>query len=394
MELILLLIYSFFAWLVFGKFKWLPWNIVTQVITITIPIIGLAILILLLNIFAPSTSDVRIVNYVVQVVPRVKGRVIEVPVEPDRPVKKGSVLFRIDPVLYQSDVDALEAQKASLEAQLSSKKGYARELDEQQRNARGTREATAAKLALARKRLAQTKELAEAGAGSQFDYEQAQTDVSNLQGELLAAEGAEQQIVQKLSARAGTDAELADVAQMRASIAQTDALLAAARWNLNETTVLAPANGTVVNLQLREGSAVAAFPITPAMSFVEDEQWVLALFRQNELRYIKPGQEAEIALKTHPDRIIKCKVDTIIWASGTGQLPISGVIPQQLTQPMPAGYFAVRLLVDGKDKDIFLAPGAAGIGAVYTDHGAMVHIIRKVFLRVSTKIDWLVLKLH
>src|SRR5512134_3177780 len=105
MEAILLGIYAFFAWLVFGKFKWLPWNIVTQVITITIPIIFLAILILLLNIYAPSSSDVRVVNYVVQVVPRVAGRVIEVPVQPDRPVKKGAVLFRIDPVLYQSQYD-------------------------------------------------------------------------------------------------------------------------------------------------------------------------------------------------------------------------------------------------------------------------------------------------
>jgi multidrug resistance efflux pump len=393
MELILLLIYSFFAWLVFGKFKWLPWNITTQVITITIPVIGMAILILLLNIYAPSSADVRVINYVVQIVPRVAGRVIEVPIEPDRPVKKGDVLFRIDPALYQSQVDALEAQRESLVAKLSSTQAYARELDEQLRSARGKRVATNARLELARKRLAQTRELAAAGAGSKYDFEQAETDVANLDGELAAAVAAESQIVQKLSARSSDD-ELSDVAQIRASIAQVEAQLDGARWNLNETTVLAPANGTVVNLQLREGSAVAAFPISPAMAFVEDEQWVLALFRQNELRYIKPGLEAEIALKTHPNQIIKCKVDSVIWASGTGQLPISGVIPNQLTQPMPPGYFAVRLLPVDKDKDVFLAAGAAGVGAVYTEHGVMVHIIRKVFLRVSTKLDWLVLKLH
>lgn len=393
MELLLLLIYSGFAWLVFFKFKWLPWNITTQVITITIPVIAIAILILILNIVAPSSSDVRVINYVVQIVPRVAGRVIEVPVEPDRPVKKGTVLFRIDPILYQSQVDALEAQKASLEAQLGSKQAYARELDEQLRNARGKRIATAARLELARKRLAQTRELAEAGAGSRYDFEQAETDVANLEGELAAAQAAEAQYVQKLSARSANN-ELEDVAQIRASIAQVDAQLDGARWNLNETTVLAPADGTVVNLQLREGSAVAAFPITPAMSFVEDEQWVLALFRQNELRNIKPGQEAEIALKTHPNRIIKCKVDSIIWASGSGQLPISGVVPNQMTQPMPPGYFAVRLLPEGKDRELFLAAGAAGVGAVYTDHGEIVHIVRKVFLRISTKLDWLVLKVH
>ena len=393
MELLLLLIYSGLAWLVFFKFKWLPWNITSQVITITIPIIGIAVLILLLNIFAPSSSDVRVINYVVQIVPRVAGRIIEVPVQPDRPVKKGEVLFRIDPILYQADVDALEAQRNALQAQLGSTQAYARELDEQLRNARGKRVATAARLDLARKRLQQTRELASAGAGSKYDFEQAETDVANLEGELAAAQAAEAQVVQKLSARSA-DNELQDVAQIRASIAQVDAQLDAARWKLNETTVVAPSNGTVVNLQLREGSAVTAFPVAPAMSFVEDEQWVLALFRQNELRFIKPGQEAEIALKTHPNRIIKCKVDSILWASGTGQLPISGVIPNQLTQPMPPGYFAVRLLPEGKDRDLFLAAGAAGVGAVYTDRGTMVHIVRKVFLRISTKFDWLVLKVH
>ena len=88
MELILLLIYSFFVWLVFFKFKWLPWNITTQVIVFTLPIVALAVLIFLLNIFAPSSSDVRTLNYVVQVVPRVSGHVIDVPIEPNRPIKR------------------------------------------------------------------------------------------------------------------------------------------------------------------------------------------------------------------------------------------------------------------------------------------------------------------
>ena len=55
MEILLLAIYAFFAWLIFFKFKWLPWNIITQVITITIPVIALTILVLFLNIVAPSS---------------------------------------------------------------------------------------------------------------------------------------------------------------------------------------------------------------------------------------------------------------------------------------------------------------------------------------------------
>ena len=67
-------------------------------------------MLLLLNIFAPTTSDVRVVKYVVPIVSQVRGRVIEVPVENNRPVKKGDVLFKIDPTPYENEVRSLEAQ--------------------------------------------------------------------------------------------------------------------------------------------------------------------------------------------------------------------------------------------------------------------------------------------
>src|SRR6201989_3485260 len=98
MEILLLGIYSFFVWLIFFKFKWLPWNITSQVIVVTLPVIALTILILFMNIVAPSSHDVRAMNYVIPIVPRVTGQVTEVPVEPNRPIKKGDVLLNIDPV--------------------------------------------------------------------------------------------------------------------------------------------------------------------------------------------------------------------------------------------------------------------------------------------------------
>jgi hypothetical protein len=72
MEVLLLAIYAGIVWLIFFKFKWLPWNIVSQVIVVTIPIVGLTTLILLLNIVAPSSHDVRVVNYVVPINPPVR----------------------------------------------------------------------------------------------------------------------------------------------------------------------------------------------------------------------------------------------------------------------------------------------------------------------------------
>src|SRR6266850_2894960 len=112
MELILLIIYSIFVWFIFIKKKWLPWNITSQVIVVTIPVIALACIILFMNIVAPSASEVRAQNYVIPIVPRVTGQVTEVPIEPNRPIKKGDVLFKLDPEPFQLAVKAAEAKLA------------------------------------------------------------------------------------------------------------------------------------------------------------------------------------------------------------------------------------------------------------------------------------------
>jgi hypothetical protein len=87
-------------------------------------------------------------------------------------------------------------------------------------------------------------------------------------------------------------------------------------------------------------------------------------------------------------------VDSILWATAQGQMPISGNLPNTAPIPMPAQRIAVRLLVEPRDRDLFLAAGARGGGAIYTEKGKIIHVVRKVFVRVSTKIDWFVFKLH
>src|SRR6476646_945480 len=120
MEIILLGIYSFFVWLIFIKLKLLPWTTPWKVGVAIFPIVAIAILLLLLNIVAPTTSDVRVVNYVVPIVSQVRGRVIEVPVENNRPVKKGDVLFKSDQTPYQNEVHSLEAKLAEDEAKVGA----------------------------------------------------------------------------------------------------------------------------------------------------------------------------------------------------------------------------------------------------------------------------------
>jgi multidrug resistance efflux pump len=393
MEILLLGIYSFFAWLVFFKFKWLPWNIVTQVITITLPIIGITILILVLNIVAPSSADVRVVNYVVPINPPVRGLVTEVPIEPNRPIKKGDVLFRIDPTPYEIAVKNFAAQIVQLEAQLVTAEANSANLQEQVKSTAGQKQAIQSQLALARLRLEQFKELADSGAGNRFDYERAQSDVTSLEGQLASAAAAEAQARESVEAKT-LAGEQDQVAVVKAQIASAKAQLADAEWQLSQTTYYAPADGTVVALTLRPGAMAVPLPVAPAMNFIEDEQWVLAIFKQNEVREVKPGQEAEVAFKMYPGRIVKFRVDSIMWATAQGQLPIGTMNTAGGVAPIPPYALAVRLLPDAKDKDLFLAAGASGAGAIYTDSGEMIHILRKILLRVSAKLDWLILKLH
>src|SRR5215471_13962224 len=291
MEIILLGIYSFFVWLIFFKFKWLPWNFTTQFITITLPIVGMMVLFLLLNIAAPATDDVRAQNYVIPIVPRVTGQVTEVPIQPNRPVKKGDVLFKIDPVPFEAAVRAHEAALQGAKDQLN--------------NARNKKEALTPRIDLAKKRVEQFTALATAGAGKRADLEQAQSDLANLQSEFLAADATE--------------------SQARAQIKKSEADLINAQFDLEGTTYLAPANGRVTNLALRPGVRATTVAANAVMSFIEeDDPWILAFYHQNELRYVEPGNEAEIFLETYPGRIIKCKVDSIMWATAQGQMPISG----------------------------------------------------------------------
>jgi multidrug resistance efflux pump len=393
MELILLGIYSYIVYLVFFKFKWLPWNFVSQVIVVTIPIVGLTLLILLLNIFAPSSADVRVVNYVTAVNARIQGMVVDVPITPNQHIKKGQVLFKLDPRPVEIEISGFKAQIEALQAQLLSAGASSTGYNEQLRNARGARDAIAAQLRLAQERERQTRELARTGAGSQYDYEQAQANLRNLQGQFDAAVATERSAQAKLGAKTSKgDQDV--VADVKAQIEKAQAQLADAEWRLEQTVYRAPADGTVVALSLRPGAMAVPLPITPAMTFVEDEQWVMAIFKQNEVRKIKPGQEAEIALKMYPGRIIKCKVESIMWATAQGQLPIGTMNTGGGVAPVPPNSLAVRLLKDKKDTELFMASGAAGIGAVYTDSGEAIHILRKILIRVSAKLDWLILKLH
>src|SRR5258705_153748 len=209
-----------------------------------------------------------------------------------------------------------EAKFAQAGAGVVESSAGARELQEQLKSASGQVSTLLPRLELARLRVRQNRELVATGAGDRFALEQAEANVIELEGQIATARANEAQVVQKLSGQvngeqASVAASRAQLATAKAQVDVTRADLANAQWNLDQTATYAPTSGYAINVQLRPGSYVTAFPVAPAMSFVEETYQVIALYAQNELQLVEPGNAAEFTLKTYPGHIIKAKVDSI-----------------------------------------------------------------------------------
>ena len=336
MEILLLGIYSFFVWLIFIKFKWLPWNIAPQVIVVIIPIVGLTRLILLLNVVAPSSSDVRV--YQVHDTDRVAGagpRDRGAGRGGNRLVKKGDVLFRIDPRPTSSTVQharsaARDTQGVAARAarsQLTGASGQGRRSRApRSRRRRADREVDASwrSRASASRRTASSSAT---GAGNRFDLEQAETESPSCEGQLDAARSAE---AQARAAEAQARQRAADPAEARRQgrAASTRRWRRSARssrtrdGSSSETTTRSPCDCYVINLQLRPGRLRRR----PAAQSRDD----VRRGRRPGHRVLQPERAAPGAARRRGGvrardatraSIIKGKVDSIIWAQGQGQMP-------------------------------------------------------------------------
>src|SRR6266480_4018249 len=112
--LLLILIYVSICYVVFKVFR-IPinqWSLATAALG---GIVGIALLLLIMNYNHPFTNNARIYFAVTPVLPTVRGRVIEVPVKENAPLKEGDVLFRIDPKPYEYVVEQKKAALAEAE---------------------------------------------------------------------------------------------------------------------------------------------------------------------------------------------------------------------------------------------------------------------------------------
>lgn len=417
--------YGLICWLVFKKFRLIPVNAYSVSTAIMIGIAFLAVLAIMLMKYHPASSDARLYTFTTPIVPQVNGRVVDVPVSANVPLREGEVLFQIDPRPYQFEVDRLEALLAAANADLSqlekrltgaeaasdqaraellaSESEYDREARQELEQARFAADQVRAQLTLARADYERYRELYERGTVPRQKFEQAQEQAQRLDAQLKQTEAAVRQAEEVVEGGSGRLQAVRD--QLRQAEAQEEeirialeaesggvnpdvqqvvAALENARWQLDETTVRAPADGYVTQLTLRRGQMAVKFPLSPVMVFIhKDKPGLLASFPQNVIADLKPGLEAELAFKAYPGRVFPATLSHLLPATAEGQLAPSGQLRAATAESAPG-----RVLVAfnyGEDIEALRLPGGAQATiAIYTENLHALSLLRKIVLRIKS----------
>ncbi len=368
MDVLILLTYAAIVIAVFKVAK-VPVNGYT-VVTAALGGIGiLATLLLLMNYNHPFTSKARFYFHTTPIVPQVQGRVIEVNVTDSQAVKAGDVLFKIDPQPYQFIVDQKNAQLASAESR-------AKELELDLLAFEEAYNAAVSDEAAAKDTFERDKKLVANSAVSKSEFEQAKQSYASAQARTSQAKA------QLARAKQSTDSTIGGI---NTQVADATSQLATAQFNLDETTVRAPTDGTVLQLMLRPGMMAVPIPLKPVIIFQHDEPpYFVASFLQNNAQRIVPGAEAEVILPAVPGRFFKGEVELVGAAVAQGQLQPTGDL-LDVDQSTGEGRINVLIrFVDGELDDFQIIPGSTGQAAVYSEHVEEVAIMRKVLLRMKS----------
>ena len=371
MDLLLILTYAGLCVAIFKIFK-IPlnkWSVPTAILG-GIAIIGA--LLIIMNYNHPYGKYAKEIFVNVPIVPAVKGIVVSIEAEPNVPLKKGDVLFRIDPKPYELLVARKKAQLAEAEqqvkqneAQLSSTKGRVAKAKADRDRAKQTYD-----------RYAKGKS---SGAFSAQQIANKRQFYRGSEGTLAAARAEDDRI--RLIFESEINGVNTKVAQIRAD-------LTSAEYDLERTVVRAPSDGIVTQVALRRGSMAVNIPLRPAMIFIPDQSRLIAgSFWQNSLTKMRSGFEAEVSLDAVPGHIFIGKVVSILPAMSEGEIQSGGnlVSARQLSSNGRA--IAVIELEENLD-DYNLPRGVQGKVAIYSDSFAHVSVMRRVLLRMLGWINY------
>lgn len=360
------LFYLIFVWLIFFRLKLLKFSVVWGVVSFYVGAHLLLIFLVALRFFQPYTVDAHVIRNSIQIVPRLPEATVltEVLVTPNTPVKKGDPLYRFDDTIYQLQVDGARAQLAAAEQNVKI-------LAEDVEAATEAVTRTEAQLSYATTQQKRYATLVPQGGARQDDLDRWNDQVVE---DTAAVKEAEANLHKAVLAR---DMNIDGV---NTGVAQAKAALAQAEYFLDNTLITAPEAGMIVNQQARPGLVVGTVRLGAIASLItEDNPYILATYRQQNLKFVEPGQEVEIALDLYPGEILTGTVEAVWWATSQGQYLPSGRLPEFVVQKLP-GRIAVQIKVD-LPEDRMLPGGAHGAVAIYTGGGKSFEFLRRINIR-------------
>jgi multidrug resistance efflux pump len=374
---VLLFGYAVLVWLVFFKFHWMKFNIAWGIVSVSVGLHLLIIFLIGLRFVTPLATDAKIIQHTIQLIPRLNEPtlVTAVLVQPNAPVKKGQPLFQFDRRPYQYQVDQLEAQLAAAKQNV---KMLAADIDVATQKTNRLK----SDLVFAQYQQKLSSGLATQGAGPVEEEQKWAAQVAADQAAIREAEA------EAARAKLAYGSEIDGV---NTSVASIQAQLDQARYYLDNTTMVAPEDGTVINLQVRPGMVAGEVRFGAIASFVVDaDRYLLANFFQENLKYVKPGQSAEVALDLYPGQIFKGTVQAIWQGSGRGQMLPSGTLPdfEYTSTELPQGQFAVAIHMDDPEQSKFPI-GTQGRATIYTNPSSGFVVLRKIAIRGYSWLNWI-----
>jgi multidrug resistance efflux pump len=377
MELLLIAIYSAICVAVFKIFR-IPVNKWTLPTAALGGIFMIGAILLVMNYNHPFSSSARIYFATTPIMPTVKGRVTEVPVKPNTPLKEGDVLFRIDPRPYQYVVDQKKAMLAEAEQTV-------KQLKSSYEQAAATVEKVRVQLKLAQDEYARQLQLFEKKVIAQAALDIATRNIDGAKQALAEAEAAAER------AKLAYESEIGGV---NTTVARLQAELSDAEYNLDQTVMRAPGDGYVTQMALRPGMYVIPAPLRPVMVFIHtDDRELAAGFQQNALQRVRTGDEAEVAFDAIPGRVFKGNVKYVLDAIATGQLQATGAL-QDMGASIPGGRAVALIDIDEDTSGYNIPGGAAAQVAVYTPYWHHFALIRRILLRMRSWENYVFLEGH
>jgi len=240
--------------------------------------------------FFAYTDDAYVTSDLVSVAPYISGRIVAVNIIDNQTVTKGLLLAEIDPLPFQLSLAEKQAKRAEAEAQLAVDHDVIK-------STKAARDEAVAKEKLASDNLRRATPVAASGFLSRQALEEAATKERDAQAALADAEDAVAQARQTLALH-------------EAAVATITTEIAYLQWQLDQTKLLAPNDGTITNLTLRVGDqAIANIPL---IGLVDAHAWrIFANYKESVIRHMRPGHTAWVWLDTYPWHVHRATIQGI-----------------------------------------------------------------------------------